>query len=56
MINRGENVIDFHFSMVQNREIKFLPAELPPLQSSTKGKLIREKQLGFQSIREELGG
>jgi hypothetical protein len=56
MISRSENVTDFRVSTVQNQETKFLPAGPPPLQSSTKGKLIREKQWGSQSIREELQG
>jgi len=56
MINRSENFTDFHLSMVQYQETKFLPAGPAPLQSSTKGKLIREKQWGSQSIREELRG
>jgi hypothetical protein len=44
MINKSENVTDFHVGTVQNQETKFLPAGPPPLQSSTKGKLIKEKQ------------
>jgi hypothetical protein len=52
MINRSENVTDFPVSTVQNQETNFLLVGPPPLQSSTKGKLIREKQWGSQSIRE----
>jgi hypothetical protein len=44
MINISEKVTDFRIDTVQNRETKFLPAGPPPLQSSTKGKLIEERQ------------
>jgi hypothetical protein len=44
MINRSENVIDLCVGTVRNRETKFLVARPPPLQSSTKGKLIEEIQ------------
>jgi hypothetical protein len=44
MINRSENVTDFRVGTVRNRETKFLPVGPPPLQSSTKGKLIEEGQ------------
>jgi hypothetical protein len=56
MISRSENITDFRVGMVQNRETKFLPVGPPPLQSSTKGKLIEGRQWGSPSIREELGG
>jgi hypothetical protein len=32
--------------MVRNQEAKFLPTGSPPLQSSTKGKLMRKRQRG----------
>jgi hypothetical protein len=44
MINESENVTDFRVGTVQNQETKFLLAGPPPLQSSTKGKLIEERQ------------
>jgi hypothetical protein len=56
MIIRSEKFIDFYVGTVQNQETKFLPDGPPPLQSSTKGNLIEEKQWSSQSIREELGG
>jgi hypothetical protein len=56
MINRSENITDFCVGMVQNQEIKFILAGPPPLQSSTKGKLIEGRQGGSPSIREYLGG
>jgi hypothetical protein len=56
MINRSERVTDFHVGTVQKRETNFFPAGPPPLQSSTKGKLIEEIQWSSQSIREALGG
>jgi hypothetical protein len=40
MISRSEKVTNFHVGAVQNQEIKFLPVGPPPLQSSTKGKLM----------------
>jgi hypothetical protein len=55
MINRSENITEFCVGTVQNRETKFLPVEPPPLQPSTKGKLIEWRQWGYPSIREELG-
>jgi hypothetical protein len=42
MISRSENFTYFCVGTVQNRENKFLPAGPSPLQSSTKGNLIRE--------------
>ena len=56
MIIRSENVTELYVSIVKNWETKFLPARPLPLQSLTKDKLIKEKQWGSQSIREELGG
>jgi hypothetical protein len=56
MINRSENVTDFHVDTVWNQETEFLPTGPPPLQSSTKGKLMLGRQRGSPSIREELGG
>jgi hypothetical protein len=56
MISRSEKVTDFRVGTVRNRETKFLPVGPPPLQSSTKGNLIKEKQWSSQLIREELGG
>jgi hypothetical protein len=56
MISRSENITDFGIGRVWNQETEFLPTRPPPLQTSTKGKLIEGRQRGSPSIREELGG
>ena len=49
MISRSEDVTDFCVDTIQNRETKFLLDGPPPLQSSTKSKLIEERQWSSQS-------
>jgi hypothetical protein len=56
MISTSENITDFCIDMVQNQETEFLPTGPPPLQLSTKGKLIEGRQRGSPSIREDIGG
>ena len=56
MINRSEKITDFRVGTVRNQETKFILVGPPPLQSSTKGNIIEERQWSYQSIREDLGG
>ena len=56
MISKSENFADFYVGTVWNQETKFLLVGPPPLQCSTKGNIIEERQWISQSIREELGG
>jgi hypothetical protein len=46
LINKSVNIIDFCVGTVRNQETKFLPTGSPPLQSSTKGKLMRKRKRG----------
>ena len=56
MISRSDNITDFCVGTVRNQETKFLPTGPPPVQSSSKGKLIEERQWGSLNNRERAWG